>query len=196
VITIREKSLRVDFDPDAWLVLKWDDHDLHRHGIGKLNGTLTDPENGQVVPQGTKAVDIIALDGNALHFIEIKDFRGFAAENAFRQPQELPLEVGLKVRGTLAGLVGAYVMGRQDALIAPFARTLLARRLPLRVIAWVAEDAARTAKERRKNFAVASERRAQLEKRLSWLTHQVWVDDPLGLSVQLPGVHVREDRSP
>jgi hypothetical protein len=37
---------------------------------------------------------------------EIKDFRGVAIENKQRQLQELPLEIGLKARDTVAGLLG------------------------------------------------------------------------------------------
>jgi hypothetical protein len=46
VITIDEGKLRVVFDPSVWTALKWDEHAAYLHGIGKLNGELTDIATG------------------------------------------------------------------------------------------------------------------------------------------------------
>lgn len=187
--TVREGSLRIEFDA-SWTVLKWDEHVVYVDGVARLNGQLTDPGTGAATPEGTKAVDIVALDANALHFIEVKDFRGFAVQNAFRQETELPLEVGLKVRDSLSGVLGAYRASRRWQEVEPFARALHDRRLPVRVIAWILEDSPAGRRDRRKQSAVSSVRLGQLKSRLAWLTPQVWVDDPLQPSVPLVGVQV------
>lgn len=188
--TVCEGDLLLEFDPARWSVLKWDDHALYLEGVARLNGQLTDPGTGVAVPEGSKAVDILALDEHALHFIEVKDFRGHGPQNAFRQETELPLEVGLKVRDTLAGMLGAHRTHRQWPAVEPFVQALHERRFPVRVIAWILEDSPLGKKDRRKQSAVGSVRLGQLRSRLSWLTEQVWVDDPFHPSVPLPGVHV------
>jgi len=58
--------------------------------------------------EGTKAVDFVGVRGGSLFFFEVKDFRGYRIENTRRQREELPLEIGLKVRDSLAGVAGAY----------------------------------------------------------------------------------------
>lgn len=190
MIVIDEGKLSFGFDPTAWVALKWDAHAAYRHGIGKLSGELSDPATLSKRPEGTKAVDIIARDAQALYFIEVKDFRGSTAENAYRQESELPLEVGLKVRDTLAGLVGARETGHHASTLGPFVDAL-SQRLPLRVVAWIAEDAPATATTRRKRSAVDSTRSTQLQRRLQWLTEHVWVDDPLAPFLPLTGVQIR-----
>jgi len=191
VIVIDEGKLRIVFDPPAWTAVKWDDHPLYTHGIGKLNGELTDAKAQKTRPEGTKAVDIVACDASALYLIELKDFRGFSAENAFRQEQELPLEVGLKVRDTMAGLSGGRATGLHAASLEPF-YAALTQRLPVKVIAWIVEDAPASATRRRKRSAVDSTRSTQLVRRLQWLTRQVWVDDPLAPSIELQGVRIHQ----
>ncbi|HEY0137985.1 MAG TPA: hypothetical protein VGB85_28060 [Nannocystis sp.] len=188
---IPEGSLRCEFDDALWTAIKWDAHAAYTHGIGKLQGELTDPVSSQKRPAGTRAVDIVGVHAGALYLIEIKDFRGYEAANAYRQEDELPLEVGFKVRDTIAGLVGAHASGRNAALLGPFIRALADAR-PVRVIAWILEDKGGSAGERRKYIAMNDTRTKQLARRLGWLTSSAWVDDPLNPYLALPGVAVRQ----
>ena len=189
-LEFEERQLLVRFPADTWQVLKWDDDPLFRGRIHRLNGPLT--EEGQGIPSGTKAVDLVALHrALGLHFIEIKDFRGHAAENKHRHERELPLEIALKVRDTIAGLIGANRDAKTDGRVMPFAAALVDRRIPLRVIAWIAEDTAPAhPRQRRWRGARDQTRLTALQSKLAWLTRSVWVDDPLALAVDLDGVTV------
>ena len=190
---IPEGALRFEFDDEVWNALKWDEHAAYIHGIGRLQGALTDVAKTPPVKrsEGTKAVDIVALHAHGLYLIEVKDFRGHAQQNAYRQEDELPLEVGLKVRDTVAGIVGAHTSGRHSGLLAPFARALIEGR-PVQVIAWILDGTSGSANLRRKHSIMDNTRQKKLAQRLGWLTHQVWVDDPLDPSVPLPGLRVRQ----
>jgi len=193
MMIIPEGDLQFEFDDAVWTALKWDEHAAYIHGIGKLQGAITDtsktpPERR---PEGTKAVDIVALHAHGLYLIEVKDFRRHAPQNAFRQEEELPLEVGLKVRDTVAGLVGAHTSGRASGRLAPFARALL-EGPPVQVIAWILDGSPDNANSRRKHSIMDNIRLKKLQQRLAWLTGRVWVDDPLAPSVPLPGLRVRQ----
>ena len=39
---VPEGALRFEFDDKIWNVLKWDEHAAYVHGIGRLQGALTD----------------------------------------------------------------------------------------------------------------------------------------------------------
>lgn len=188
-----EQRLIVRFPADTWQVLKWDDDPLFCERIAKLNGKLssTSPDGkADQAYEGTKAVDFVALHpGQGLYLIEVKDFRGHGPANEHRHEDELPLEIGLKVRDTVAGLVGADRLGKADGRVAPFAAALIDRRIPLHVITWIAEDAPGR-RDRGKRAARDLTRRTKLAGRLRWLTEKVWVDDPLALAVDLGGVSV------
>jgi len=177
---ITEGALRL-IGADGWQLLKWDESTYFRQGIGKLCGEL----EGRA--EGTKAVDVVALFAERqLYLIELKDFRGHRIENKERQIRELPLEIALKVRDTLAGLVGQVALGVEvlDASGAEL-RALLPVQVPVRVIACVAEDPARDA---RKSRVIASERLQRLKQRLSWLTHKVWLTGPEGVTSVAEGL--------
>ena len=47
---------------------------------------------GTLVPEGTNAIDIIALDAHALHLIEIKDFR-YTPQTIEATPGQLRLDI-------------------------------------------------------------------------------------------------------
>lgn len=189
-IEFEEGGLLLRFPANAWQVLKWDDDELFCERIAKLNGELSDTAKGTTIPEGTKAVDFVALHpSHGLYLIELKDFRGHAAANKHRHERELPLEIGLKVRDTIAGLVGACRVGAGNARVAPFASALVDRELPLQVVAWIAEDGAHPRQQKTRQ-ARDQMRLTALRRSLAWLTRKVWVDDPLALAVELDGVSV------
>jgi hypothetical protein len=165
-------GIRFDFD-ESWSVTKWDDSRTYLEGIHKLNGVLDER------PEGTKAVDVIGLRGEVPFLFEVKDFRGFAIDNKHRQLAELPLEVGLKARDTIAGLLGLLASSRGRGLPERWIRAASNPQRPVHVFALLAEDAARPAEANHKREIRALERKDQLKRRLAWLTPRVFVTDPL-----------------
>jgi hypothetical protein len=115
VNVIVEQRLVFRFGP-SWQVEKYDEHPIHQKGIGCLQGNVfCEYCSGKIVCQicdrgprrGTKAVDILGSQDGQLYFIEIKDFREYRIQNKSRlHDGDLAVEVALKVRDTLAGLVG------------------------------------------------------------------------------------------
>lgn len=184
--TIVEGHLELEFD-DTWTVVKWDDHQAFCGGIGRLCGQIS--SGGKQRDEGTKAVDILAVREARLYLIELKDFRGHRIESKQRQIDELPLEIGLKVRDSLAGMIGAAIFAGEPA--SPFILGLnsLGRREQPRVVALITEDATPAWSHPGKRAAVAHERLQNLKKRLRWLTTKVSVLSPLDDS--LPGLRVR-----
>lgn len=165
-------GIRFEFD-DSWSVAKWDESRWYLDGIHKLNGELNDR------PEGTKAVDAIGVRDDAPYLFEIKDFRGFAIENKQRQLQELPLEIGLKARDTVAGLLGWVALGKQDELPLRWVRAIHGQRQLVRVVTLVAEDSSRPGEPLYKRDARELERASRLKQRLAWLTPRVLLHDPL-----------------
>ncbi len=196
-IAFIEENIRFEFDPGAWVVEKWDNSPMFLHNIRKLNGELSDPKDlTRKIPEGTKAVDFVGVHDGALYLFEVKDFRGYQAANAYRQEKELPLEIGLKVRDTLAGILGVFSHTNpkpswaEDAVAA-----VLARRHPIRVVVWIAEDRPLTAKARRQQVVPNAARSDNVLRGLRWLTRHAWVDDPLNPSVSLRGIQARTVRA-
>lgn len=191
--TFDEDRICFTFDPNAWRAIKWDDDPAFIAGVQTLTGELTDTQKNIKVPHGTKGVDFIGLHQGSLYFFEVKDFRGYAAANAYRQETELPLEIGLKVRDTIAGLIGAHHL-KPTEWISQAAALLADRSRPVRVIAWIVEDAPKTSRERRVHAKTTNVRSHQLQRRLSWLTRHAWVEDPLNPSTGLSGIQAHTIR--
>jgi hypothetical protein len=163
---------------ERWQVEKWDACNAYLGGIRKLNGELTEAD-GTARKEGTKAVDFVGvLDEEKLYLCEVKDFRGHRLENKKRQMSELPLEIGLKVRDTLAGLAGSYAKKGGQGWVELCGQVLVARKHQVHVIAWIADDSVRSGETRRERAAHDSVRLSRLKQRLSWLTARVWVEDP------------------
>lgn len=193
-----EDKIRFEFDPGLWIVEKWDDSQTFLDGIRKLNGKLSNPNDlTKDLPQGTKAIDFVGVHADALYLFEVKDFRGYQAANAHRQEKELALEIGLKVRDTLAGILGVFSHDRSRPAWAERAVTAVYdRKRPVHVVAWIAEDPPRTAEARRKQATTVKIRSDSVLQRLAWLTRHAWVDNPLDPSLPLPGIQARAVRAP
>jgi hypothetical protein len=96
---------------------------------------------------------------------------------------ELPLEIGLKVRDTLAGLTGAYARMGGAGWVDRYGGLLVGRQHQVRVVAWIADDRLHPTDPRGKRAARDSERYAKIKQKLSWLTPRVLVEDPFELGV-------------
>lgn len=183
--TFEEGTIRFAFG-GRWVVEKWDASAVYTRGVGTLGGALTGAD-GEARHEGTKAVDFVGvLDGDTLYLLEVKDFRGHRIENKRRQLHELPLEIGLKVRDTLAGLAGAHSKTGGPAWVERCGEALAARKHQVRVVAWIVDDPPRPNEPRGKRAARDSERTKQIRQKLGWLTSRVLVEDPL--DTELPDV--------
>lgn len=84
-----ENGLTFTFPPNS-IASKYDDWSHYRNQF-------------QSTCRGSKAVDLVYLDKNVTWLIEVKDFRVHSRTKTI----ELPEEIAIKVRDTLAGLVSA-----------------------------------------------------------------------------------------
>jgi hypothetical protein len=147
---------------ERWEVCKLDDHPDYRNRIENLDGT--------------KAVDFLGiLDETELYFIEVKDFRGHRIENKERLSQgELPIEVGQKVRDSLACIIAAYHTSSTPEDWQPFANLLCKRQSSIKVVIWLEYGPLPTyPRQKQKTFASISTKK--FKQKLTWLTNRVQV---------------------
>ncbi|MCB9660560.1 MAG: hypothetical protein H6726_23145 [Sandaracinaceae bacterium] len=129
-VVVQEGALQLTVASER--VLKWDDHRAFSDGLKRR--------------AGTKAVDVCAVvDGVGPIYLELKDFRASAIENADRtRSGALAQEVAEKVRDTLAGLVWACGRGigesYHETLVGSFLRPGDGAK-PI-VVLWLEEDTA------------------------------------------------------
>lgn len=178
---IVEERLVFEFGP-SWEVVKYDEHPVHKRGIGDLQGQIVcDRCSGKMICEGcgrelgrgTKAVDILGSHEGTLHFIEIKDFRGHRIENRRRlHDGDLAVEVALKVRDTLAGLVGT-IHARDPEEWRVWATSMFKRKP--KVFLWIEQDLA--ADEDRRRGRPPLPLVDMLDKKLRWLGPHVMVGD-------------------
>lgn len=175
--SFNEGHLRFEFD-DSWVAVKYDEHRDYRESIGHL--------------AGTKAVDFVAIHSDSqLYLVEIKDFRGHRIENRDRLKEgAIAIEIGQKVRDTIAGIVAAHHRGNAEWGRA--VRRMGCGEEPVRVLLWLEQDLPRGPQGRRENQA--SVLMHELRRKLRWLTTKVLAISlatgtrPEGLSVtNLPG---------
>jgi hypothetical protein len=159
-----EGCLRFSFG-NEWRVIKYDDSPVYREHISKL------PE--------TKAVDFIGLHAGDLFLIEVKDLRGFRIQNQARLTSgDLAIEVGQKVRDTLAGIIGAYRTASEPETWQDFANLLTNRAKKIKVIVWLEYDQPIHHRDRQK--VEAGVEGNLIKKHLRWLTAQVIVCNQAG----------------
>ena len=198
---ILEGRIELTFD-EGWSALKWDATPpadpppyRYREGIGKLQGDV----DGRT--ESTKAVDVIASPRDpSLLLMEIKDFRtdrgpgGGPRALAFgARWRELPLEVALKVRDSLAGVAGVLFRAPETS-VATWMRP--ARDAGVYVFAVVAQDPHRPEEPTSVRKARDHQLYQDLRRRLAWLTREgarVRVVDPFATTLppQLHGVSFR-----
>ena len=123
--TFDEGGLRFQFGGD-WRVEKYDDHPDYRGKAAKLSGT--------------KGIDFVGIIGSGdCYLIEVKDSRAHPMPGD-RRLGEMAKQVALKVRDTIAGIVGAHRTSSQPETWRPFVRALANRSRMLRVVLWLEDD--------------------------------------------------------
>ncbi len=159
--TIDEGAICFEFG-DRWSVCKYDEHPAYRNGIERLNET--------------KAVDFIGILDDTLYFIEVKDFRAHRIENKPRiKSGELWIEVGQKVRDSLAGVLGAYrVSGADPEFWENISNCLHDKERDIKIVLWLEEDGPAVAvqQKQRSRLSVYTNK---LKKNLRWLTTRVFI---------------------
>jgi energy-coupling factor transporter ATP-binding protein EcfA2 len=148
------------------------------------NGSLS--ENGYLLwdePEASMNPRLTTLTGNVVLGLA----RLGILENKRRQARELPLEIGLKARDTIAGVAGLVSLGNPPELPERWLRAVRGGNRPIHVVAWVAEDPARPGELAHKRKIREQERLSVLKQRLAWLTPRVWVSNPL-TATTVPGV--------
>ncbi len=167
---------------DRWdLAFKYDDASFYRNGPERLKGNLDG------VTQGTRAVDVVALHATAgLLLLEAKDFRGYRIANKKRiTNREIAVEIALKVRDTVAGLIGA---ARQNVLEfdAAAIKAAFNRGKDLVIVLWLEDDTSKDARVWKQQLDLITQ---DMKSKLSWLDAKFYV---LSLSVpnRLPDLTV------
>jgi hypothetical protein len=162
---------------DEWdIALKWDDCSAYRNGIHKLGSC--------------KAIDVLAFSRvhRVLLMLELKDFRGHRIENKDRlRDGALFVEVGHKIRDTIAGICGAARKGGDDELVELSVQ--LTRRIPLTVVLWLEQDPHPNSLLRRPAVD-ASTMTQLLKKSLRWLTPDALVCSRGGPSLEHWGIRM------
>lgn len=178
--TLDVEKQRFTFDDEWKIALKYDDTACYREGIERLKGEI------DKVPQSTRAVDVLALHTTAgLLMMEVKDFRGHRIANKHRiTNKEVILEAALKIRDTVAGLVGAAreVSGEFNtaAISAAYGpgKELL-------VVLWLEDDASEDPRKWKAQLDVLTQ---ELKTKVRWLHAKCFVVS--GSLHRLPGLSV------
>ena len=160
---IQEEDLSFAFDSD-WHVIKYDEHPDYQV-MERLDST-----------KGVDFVAVRAARPSRLVLIEIKDFHEHRIENKGKlKTGNLAIEIGQKVRDTLAGVVAAHRRGSGEDW-APIVPHLFDRNLPsIQVVLWLENDEEPPgrppgrAKQERSIFV------DMLKGKLGWLTSRIFV---------------------
>ena len=160
---------------DRWsTAFKYDDSIFYRKEANKLQGDIGG------IPQSAKAVDIVALhDRGMLLFLEAKDFRGHRIANKTRLNGEVAIETAVKVRDTVAALIGASRMAVDE-----FAASALAAALQpgnhVTMVLWLEDDTFRDADHAKRKLNALN---GVLKSKLTWLNVKTLV-----LSTSVPNL--------
>lgn len=158
-MVFEEGFFQFEFD-DHWQVVKFDMHPGYRNGIEKLDGT--------------KAVDFAGVLDNDVYFIEVKDFRHYRIENEQRLIKgDLPIELGQKVKDSVACVIGANRTASDLTVWEPFVQILSDRSKVIKIALWLEYDSPSYPAKRSK--VQASVQSNQFKSKLKWLTSQVLV---------------------
>jgi len=125
-----------------------------------------------------------------LFLIEVKDFRGHRIVNQRRLTEgELAIEIGQKVKDSIAGLVGAGRTSNQLEAVADINRHLCNSEHAIKVIVWLELDFPDHLPKREK--VRRSTEGNLFKQKLCWLTTKVFVTSIRDNALHLSGLTVR-----
>ena len=171
---------------DPWTVaFKYDDTTFYRREASRLQGEIED------VPHSAKAVDVVAIrEPGGLLLLEAKDFRGHRIANKPRITGEVAVEVAVKVRDTVAALVGA-ARKPVDQFPSEVVSAALVRGREVTVVLWIEDDTFRNSNRVKQQLSALN---GVLKSKLGWLNVRTFVlssDVPNRLNdlevINLPG---------
>jgi hypothetical protein len=139
---------------DDWqeTVIKFDEHD--------------DYSNAKKSLEGMKGVDFLGILQDELIFVEVKDFRGYRIQNKARLATgELMIEVGQKVRDSVACVVGAGRVSSERETWQTYKQFLCQDNGRVRVVLWLEQDRP----HRPHNLVQNDMLQKELKRRLKWL---------------------------
>jgi len=147
---------------ETWqLAFKYDATAFYREGPERLKGEL------EGASQATRAMDVVALHpASGLLLLEAKDFRGHRIENKARITDgEVAVEVALKVRDTVAGLLGA-ARKRVSSFPAETIFSFLKCGKEVTVVLWLEDDVQRDDARAKQQLSTLN---GLLKAKLAWL---------------------------
>lgn len=158
---------RFEFGNSWALAFKYDDTNFYRQGPERLKGDVDG------VSQSTRAVDVIALhQAIGILLLEAKDFRGHRIANKKRVTSgEIAVEVALKVRDTIAGLVRAD-QKTVDEFDSAAVSTALMHPKVITVVLWLEDDLQHDPQLAKQQLNTLNQ---LLKKRLAWLGVKTFV---------------------
>lgn len=203
----QEGALVFRFDPQ-WRVIKYDATDEWARSSSNLDPRHRDDTthiwarcNILAQIQKTKAVDFIAQhDRHGVVFLEVKDYRRFSKRLAELAPEsknvagdgkDLLEEVAVKVRDSIAGVVGACRTAAPQAEWESVVSSLRTRQSRCLVVLWLEEDdQGKPARDKRQGPR-RNTRKNRLKKKLAWLTPDVIITNTRLQSLKENGIVAR-----
>ena len=152
-----EGDLSFEFDENWKAILQWDKHPAYRDGIKQIDHS--------------KAVDIIGMCADdSIVFLEIKDYRRSNREKSMT----LWVEFELKVRNTVAGLLGAGRRPQYAAACTPILRSLL-KPHELKLVFWIEQPQASGKLDvlRKRHIVAAGTAMKKVVEYVKWLDARV-----------------------
>lgn len=160
------ENQRFEFGDQWSAAFKYDDTTFYRKEAIRLQGDVDG------VSQSTKAVDVVGLhEQSGLLLLEAKDFRGHRIANKPRIEGEVAVEVAVKVRDTIAALVGASRKPvnefPSEVLVAA-----LQRSKEVVVVLWLEDDSFHNADRAKQRLTTLN---GVLKSKLAWLNVRTFV---------------------
>ncbi len=160
------ENQRFEFGDQWSTAFKYDDTAFYRREAIKLQGDVDG------VPQCSKAVDVVGLhELSGLLILEAKDFRGHRIDNKPRIESKVAVEVAIKVRDTIAALVGAS-RKPVDEFPSEVLVAALQRGRDVTVVLWLEDDAFRHADRAKQMLSALN---GVLKSKLAWLKVRTFV---------------------
>jgi len=167
---------------DGWFVFRYDETNFYQKKVKSLQRVIDG------IPHGTKAVDVVGLHQHSsrdLLLLEAKDFRGYRIENQRRiDSGEVATEVAMKVRDTVASLVGA---ARHAISEFPAGEVVQAmEKGKISVVLWIEDD---TFQDEARTKVKLDALNKMLKRTLAWLHVRTFVLSSK-VPYRLPGLNV------
>ena len=112
----KESGLEFEFNQKYWGKVIQFDTDSNYINMQKIgNYEYNDAKKGKISFCGVKGVDFLGINQNSLVFIEVKNYNNnLSSKKLNNGADQLITEVALKIKDTIAGIVGAQINSTND----------------------------------------------------------------------------------